>query len=102
MNFIKTIKRILAYRRRDRDAQNQRFNILEHYLRCCRHLDDIDEFDQMCMKILKERDCYAFRHKMLIIRRGAKEKALCYDHVHLQNLRIKEGETILKLHGLCK
>lgn len=86
---------------RERAAQVQRFERLDHYLSCCSNNNHLDQFDALQDRTLLPDDYISIKYRKLMMLRFQKEKELALSEIELQNIRIMEGESILKLYGLC-
>lgn len=101
---MKKIFRILrlfwTLKRRERDAQIQRFETLEQYLRCCSDYRHLYEFDQYCDKLLMPKDVQTLRYDIMMARRFSKEKSMCRNEHERRWARIKEGDHLLSKYKL--
>lgn len=94
-NIYRLLRMLWTKRRRDRDAQAQRFDTLEHYLRCCRSFKDLEIFDRMASEKLLPKDLFTIRYDFMMARRFSKEKHLCRNERQRKIVAIKEGDHIL-------
>lgn len=99
-NPFRILRLLWTLKRRERDAQIQRFELLEQYLRCCSDHDHLYEFDKQCDKVLKPNDVHTLRYDIMMARRFRKDKAMCRNEHERRWARIKEGERILSKYKL--
>jgi hypothetical protein len=94
-NFFRLLRILWTKKRRTRDAQIQRFELLEHELRCCLDFHHLDQFDSHCDVILTVSDKASIRYDLMMARRFSKEKAMCRNENEMRWARIHEGDHLL-------
>lgn len=94
-NFFRLLRLLWTLKRRERDAQIQRFEILEHELRCCASFSHLDQFDNNCDTTLTPADKNSIRYDIMMARRFSKEKAMCKNENERRWARIREGDHLL-------
>lgn len=99
-NFFRLLRILWTKKRRERDAQIQRFELLEHELRCCRDFNHLDSFDSHCDVILTDADKNHIRYDIMMVRRFNKDRAMFRNENDMRWARIKEGDHLLSKYNL--
>lgn len=94
-NFFRLLRLLWTLKRRERDAQIQRFEILETHLMHCRCDADLEEYDAMERLTLRRKDYIKPRFYWLQVSRGEKERMINGCVVREQNSRINEADLLL-------
>lgn len=98
--FFRLLRILWTKKRRSLDAQIQRFEMLEHELRCCGDFNHLDYFDSHCEVILTDADKNHIRYNIMMARRFSKEKAMCRNDYERVLAAIHEGDHLLTKYNL--
>ena len=98
--LFRIIRLLWTLKQGERDAQIQRFEVLEQFLRCCNSFDHLDQFDKRCDAIILPKDKDTIRYDIMMARRFAKEKSLCRTENQRRWAAIHEGDHLLSKYKL--